>query len=63
MGRLPFSLVESLQEGLAREHYLADRGLSTAIMGTYPTPQEVAEVVAFLLSERSSHLTSARLKI
>jgi MoxR-like ATPase len=31
MGRMPFSLVESLQEGLAREHYLADRGLSTAI--------------------------------
>src|SRR5207342_45011 len=31
MGRMPFSQVESLQEGLAREHYLADRGLSTAI--------------------------------
>ena len=31
MGRMPFSLVETLQEGLAREHYLADRGLSTAI--------------------------------
>src|SRR5215216_1627738 len=31
MGRMRFSLVESLQEGLAREHYLADRGLSTAI--------------------------------
>jgi MoxR-like ATPase len=31
MGRMPFSLVESLQDGLAREHYLADRGLSTAI--------------------------------
>ena len=31
MGRIPFSVVESLQEGLAREHYLADRGLSTAI--------------------------------
>src|SRR5678815_3809387 len=31
MGRMPFSGVESLQEGLAREHYLADRGLSTAI--------------------------------
>src|SRR5215211_121059 len=31
MGRMKFSLVESLQEGLAREHYLADRGLSTAI--------------------------------
>jgi MoxR-like ATPase len=28
---MPFSMVESLQEGLAREHYLADRGLSTAI--------------------------------
>jgi MoxR-like ATPase len=28
---MPFSLVETLQEGLAREHYLADRGLSTAI--------------------------------
>jgi MoxR-like ATPase len=28
---MPFSRVESLQEGLAREHYLADRGLSTAI--------------------------------
>jgi MoxR-like ATPase len=28
---MPFSLVESLQDGLAREHYLADRGLSTAI--------------------------------
>src|SRR6185436_18654979 len=31
MGRMPFGEVESLQEGLAREHYLADRGLSTAI--------------------------------
>src|SRR5678815_3849535 len=31
MGRMPFSGVESLQDGLAREHYLADRGLSTAI--------------------------------
>jgi MoxR-like ATPase len=31
MGRMPFSLVESLQEGLARERYLADRGLATAI--------------------------------
>src|SRR4029453_7683138 len=31
MGRMPFSLVEALQEGLASEHYLADRGLSTAI--------------------------------
>ena len=40
-----------------------ERGLSTAIMGSYPTPNEVAEVVAFLLSDRSSHLTSARLKI
>jgi MoxR-like ATPase len=28
---MPFSLVESLQEGLARERYLADRGLATAI--------------------------------
>ncbi|HJY31922.1 MAG TPA: MoxR family ATPase, partial [Actinomycetota bacterium] len=28
---MPFGEVESLQEGLAREHYLADRGLSTAI--------------------------------
>jgi len=32
-------------------------------MGSYPTPAEVAEVVAFLLSDRSSHVTSARLKI
>src|SRR5215211_6673242 len=31
MGRMKFSLVESLQEGLAREHYLTDRGLATAI--------------------------------
>src|SRR6187431_2590317 len=31
MGRMPFSLVESLQEGLARERYLADRGLATSI--------------------------------
>src|SRR4026207_750317 len=31
MGRVPFGEVGSLQEGLAREHYLADRGLSTAI--------------------------------
>jgi NAD(P)-dependent dehydrogenase (short-subunit alcohol dehydrogenase family) len=40
-----------------------ERGRSTAIMGSYPTPAEVAEVVAFLLSDRSSHVTSARLKI
>ena len=31
MGRMPFSLVESLQDGLAKERYLADRGLATAI--------------------------------
>ena len=31
MGRMPFALVEGLQEGLARERYLADRGLATAI--------------------------------
>src|SRR4029450_12897338 len=31
MGRMPVGLVESLQEGLAREHSLAARGLSTAI--------------------------------
>ena len=31
MGRMPFTLVEGLQEGLARERYLADRGLATAI--------------------------------
>ena len=31
MGRMPFTLVEGLQDGLARERYLADRGLATAI--------------------------------
>ena len=31
MGRMPFTLVEGLQEGLGRERYLADRGLATAI--------------------------------
>ncbi|HEX6231072.1 MAG TPA: MoxR family ATPase [Actinomycetota bacterium] len=31
MGRLPFASVEELQEALTREHYLADRGLATAI--------------------------------
>ena len=31
MGRLPFDSVDELKESLAREHYLADRGLATAI--------------------------------
>jgi MoxR-like ATPase len=31
MGAAPFLSVEELQEGLSREHYLADRGLATAI--------------------------------
>ena len=31
MNRLPFHSVEELQEGLRGQHYLADRGLSTAI--------------------------------
>ena len=31
MGRLPFDSVEELAGSLAREHYLADRGLATAI--------------------------------
>ena len=31
MGRLPFDSVEELADSLAREHYLADRGLATAI--------------------------------
>jgi len=31
MGRLPFDSVEELQRALARERYLADRGLATAI--------------------------------
>jgi MoxR-like ATPase len=31
MGRLPFASVEALQGALGREHYLADRGLATAI--------------------------------
>jgi MoxR-like ATPase len=31
VGELPFSSVTELQEALSREHYLADRGLSTAI--------------------------------
>ena len=31
MGAPPFDSVEELQEGLSREHYLADRGLATAI--------------------------------
>ena len=31
MGRLPFASVEELQDALAGEHYLADRGLATAI--------------------------------
>lgn len=31
MSRLPFDTVEELQEALVREHYLADRGLATAI--------------------------------
>ncbi len=31
MGRLPFAAVEELQDALRGEHYLADRGLSTAI--------------------------------
>src|SRR5580765_3439442 len=31
MGRMPFTLVEGLQDGLAKERYLADRGLATAI--------------------------------
>ncbi len=32
MGRLPFDSVDELQQALGREHYLADRGLATAIM-------------------------------
>ncbi|MCI0634529.1 MAG: MoxR family ATPase [Actinobacteria bacterium] len=31
MGRLPFASVDELQTSLEREHYLADRGLATAI--------------------------------
>ncbi|HJS27766.1 MAG TPA: MoxR family ATPase, partial [Actinomycetota bacterium] len=31
MSAPPFDSVEELQEGLSREHYLADRGLATAI--------------------------------
>ncbi len=31
MGRLPFASVDELQRALEREHYLADRGLATAI--------------------------------
>jgi MoxR-like ATPase len=31
MGARPFDSVEELKEGLSREHYLADRGLATAI--------------------------------
>src|ERR671910_3639231 len=65
MGRMPFSLVDSLQEGLAREHYLADRGLSTAIFLAVSLDKplllegeagvgktEVAKVLADLLGRR-----------
>lgn len=40
-----------------------ERGLSTALMGSYPSPDEVAELVAFVLSDRAAHVTSDRIKI
>jgi MoxR-like ATPase len=65
MGRLPFSTVEELQEALRREHYLADRGLATAIFLAVSLDKplllegeagvgktEVAKVLASLLGRR-----------
>ncbi len=65
MGKLPFSTVEELQEALRREHYLADRGLATAIFLAVSLDKplllegeagvgktEVAKVLASLLGRR-----------
>ena len=65
MAKLPFSTVEELQEALRREHYLADRGLATAIFLAVSLDKplllegeagvgktEVAKVLASLLGRR-----------
>jgi 3-oxoacyl-[acyl-carrier protein] reductase len=40
-----------------------ERGLGGTVLGSYPTPGEVAEAVAFLLSDRAAHVTGMRFTI
>ncbi|MBV9661851.1 MAG: SDR family oxidoreductase [Acidimicrobiales bacterium] len=40
-----------------------DRGLPNTLLGSYPTPAEVAEAAVFLLSDRAAHISGARLKL
>jgi 3-oxoacyl-[acyl-carrier protein] reductase len=40
-----------------------DRGLPNTLLGSYPTPEEVAELAAFMLSDRTAHLSGACVKL
>jgi NAD(P)-dependent dehydrogenase (short-subunit alcohol dehydrogenase family) len=40
-----------------------ERGLRGTLLGSYPTPEEVAEAAVFLLSDSAAHITSTRLEI
>src|SRR6185503_17879141 len=56
------SQIRSEQQGITPEEYLA-KSVEVIPLGRYGRPQELADVVAFLCSERASYVTGASLQI
>jgi len=54
--------IRSKEQGIAPQQYL-DKSVQDIPMGRYGEPRELAEVVAFLCSERASYLTGTSVQI